>query len=888
MSVENSAGTANKSAAIGRRSFLKWAALTGGAAAAASNSILNTCTPRAAHAQDESADMVANTTDALETGSTGLPYGADKVVPTICGCGDACGMLHMGQAYVKDGSIVYYEGCPDAENKGHLCARGMSALSIINSPNRIKYPMRRTNEKGVEGEFERISWDEAYDLLVESIASAIEEEGPQTCSLTRYHWGNMTLRGAYDAFKRLWNFDGALGPSGCQNDLMLGPIITLGDIHHSLEEDPYESKLILMWGENDPAAKPSEWAFSYAKGVNEHNAYLIHVEPRISEGAEKADLYLPVRPGTDAYLALAMCNVIINEGLEDKDFIAQHTYGYDEFKELVMKYDPETVEKITWTPADRIRKAARLYATMKPAMICVGRGGNQAGSADSNAGWLMSRAITCLIGLTGNAGHKGDGFSMEASEAPRTSTQWHWPNAAATALHGSTVKEALIERAPVAQGDINSGETVMNQAGQGGTWGGMERLYTRKPYGYRVWMGNSNPAGTSGGKADMDNALKQIPLVVIMNRLAHWTASGYADLLIPICTWAEAYGWRLDWQWLVESKPAIDPMFESVSDYDFMRELSLRLADRLGIDRSKAWPWETKEEYMALYTENECLETELKKRVDEGYTEFEGWLEDHSCEKVCANPHGMPNPFVQGLNDFIPYKAKYYPDLAPEGTDPEEIFFPTPAGGDYPGDGKLLFKADWLPERTLGALPALPVPEEPCDSWYAEGNPIESGNWEESDLVKAGYDLVACGKAHKHWQFISFNQDKDGGPASAWLREAFDDAARPCVELNPQDAEARGLEDGDLVVVESIHGATEPVTLVVTEKAMPGVCVPPCHWGKVQNAIYPSSPSLYHLDESVRTQVNPGPIGEFGTGTSTLGGQNTQSAVLCKVYKYEG
>ncbi len=89
-------------------------------------------------------------------------------------------------------------------------------------------------------------------------------------------------------------------------------------------------------------------------------------------------------------------------------------------------------------------------------------------------------------------------------------------------------------------------------------------------------------------------------------------------------------------------------------------------------------------------------------------------------------------------------------------------------------------------------------------------------------------------------------------------------------------------------MVESIHGATEPVKLVTTEKAMPGVCVPPCHWGKVQNAIYPSSPSLYHLDESVRTQVNPGPIGEFGTGTSTLGGQNTQSAVLCKVYKYEG
>ena len=165
-------------------------------------------------------------------------------------------------------------------------------------------------------------------------------------------------------------------------------------------------------------AKPTEWSESYWKGIREHGAKFIRVEPRMSEMGEKADLFLPVRPGTDAYLALAMCNVIITEGLQDQEFIDRYTYGYDEFKELVERYTPEEVENICWTPADRIREAARLYAGTKKALLCVGRGGNQTGGDRSDSGWLASRAILCLIGLTGNVGQKGNGFSTEASLQP--------------------------------------------------------------------------------------------------------------------------------------------------------------------------------------------------------------------------------------------------------------------------------------------------------------------------------------------------------------------------------------------------------------------------------------------------------------------------------------
>lgn len=862
---------ASTSLSMGRRSFLKWAGALGGAAALGSSSLLTACSQASSDGTASAAtgNFIANSAAAL---SEGLPYGADKVVPTICTCGDACGPNHVGQAYVKDGNIVYYEGCPDAPNKGRLCARGMAGMSIINNPNRIKYPMKRTNEKGVEGEFERISWDEAYDTIVDHLEKAIKEEGPHTISTVVYHHGNMMLYGFNQAFSKIWGTDSAYAPGGCFSDLQVGEATTLGDSYHWLAGDPQHSKCIISWGENDAVAKPSEWGFTLRDAQVNEGAKLIQIEPRISSTTEKADLYLPVRPGTDAYLALAMANVIINEGLEDKEFIKNHTYGYEEFKELVQRYDPETVEKITWTPADRIREAARIYATNKPAMILIGRGGNQTGGR-SNSGWLMSRAIECLIGLTGNAGVKGTGLSTETSIQPTNTLWFNWPMRVIPNGHASSA-EALIKRDPAYPAE--------------GVWGAAERLIEREPWGYRVWIGNINPAGSSGNTKILDEALKKLDLVVVNNRLNHWTGSGYADILIPICTWPEMYITSCDYEEMLMSAPAIDPMFESVSDFEFYKELSKRLANRLGLDEEKAWPWKDDKDWMDWYIHgnDNMVVNEIKKRIEQGYEQFNDWA-DIDVDKVIASPHGFPNPFYSGLDDYVPYLAKYYP-TAPEGTDPNSVFFPTAAGGDYKGDGKLLFRCDWINERSGGILPAMPIPEEPYDSWYKDGNPIESGNWEESDAVKNGYDLVACGKAHTHWGFLSFNQDKDGGPASSQLREAFLSASVPTVEMNPKDAEKRGLKDGDRVDVSSQEGTMDNLYLVVTERAMPGVIVPPCHWGKNQCAIYPYSQSLRQVPIDKRLNINPGAVGEWAVGAGAMGGQNVQSAVLCKVTKHEG
>lgn len=847
---------------IKRRDFLKWSGIAGGAAMLAP-SLLVGCSPQQ--------EPLSQTSDAPDTSgyimdavSDGLPYGADKVCPVMCTNGDACGELHCGAAYVKDGAIIHYEGCLESHNKGGLCARGMTGLDIIYHPDRIKYPMRRTNEKGVKGEFERISWEEAIETISEAMAKAIREEGPQTIAAGFAHPGNYASNSTAAVFCKLFNASSPLGPD-CWHDLQFGPSVTLGDMYHSLEADPLDSKLIILWGENTTLSKPQEWAASYGRAMHEFGAKLVVIDSRVSETANKANIYLPVRPGTDAYVALAMANVIIEENLQDQEFIDAHTYGYDEFAALVKKYTPEEVQKISWAPADKIREIARLYAKTKPALIAIGRGGNSAGGKNSNAGWMMSRAITCLIGLCGQAGVKGSGVSIETSSGNPGNLFYHWPKSLQMTAPAAGTKP-LIEA---------------TQKANPGIWGKRDLLYKREPFGYRVYINNGNFAASSGNQDDAEEAFKKIDLVVVNNRLIHWTASAFADILLPVASWAEQYTFRPDWEAMAMTPPAIEPLFESVSDVEVYRRISNALAKKLDLG-DNVWPFETDEDYMTVFVANDKIKSEYKKRADEGLDAFKEYA-DITFNQVLSHPEGVPNPFYAGLEDFVPFKAKVYSynNRVPSDVDPESIWFPT--DGDT---GKLLFKADFLPEQSGGILPALPIPSEPDDSYYASGNPIESGDWNLSSPVSNGFKYVAVGKAHSFWQFLSFNQNLDGGPASLFLREAFIDAAEPCVKINPADGSDLGIENGDIVIIESQYGKMENLKAILTETVMPGTVVPPTHWGINQSKLYQTSRSLESVEPKLRGKILPPFVGEFGNDERRgAGGITNQTGALCKIYK---
>jgi anaerobic selenocysteine-containing dehydrogenase len=783
---------------ISRRAFLKWSGAVGGAAVVGSS--LAHYAPKA----------LAQTTPEASK----LPFGADSVTPVKCGCGDVCGMYHMGNAYVKDGVIVYYDGCEEAENKGGLCPRGISAMQVIYSPDRVKYPMKRLNEKGVPGKFERISWDAAYDLIAQKMVDAINGPGAETVAFDSGHSMSKTTDVMVSRLRGMFGFGAAGGAHGCWADLAFGPWFTLGDYYHFHTEDFHYSKLIVVWGHNKAIAMPSEFADGIMEAKNKYGAKIVVIDPRYTETAEKADLYLPVRPGTDAALALGLANVIITEGLYDADFVAKYTVGFDQFREIALQYTPEKVEEITWCPADRIRQLARWYATIKPAVLEFGRGGNYVGG---NAGWLCSRVATCLLGLTGQVGVRGAGYSVEMSVySPSNTAFWFYPSGSF-----AWTKDPI---------------TKAKSATVSSKWTQAEIMYDQKPYGYQVLWARTDLVGKNQETDRLEKAFKKIPFVVVEQRFINYTASQFADVVLPNALWTEQAMVMNEYTHMVATGPAVKPMFESKPTWLAQAELADKICEKLGVKLSKeeVAPWRTDEAIMNQWFTNKELPL--------------GGYPNLNYQEAIKHPHGYRLPRYYNQEGFIPYHIDNDPT--------KDLYFPTPSG-------KIEFVAERLAEY---GLPILPIHEEPAES------PIST-----PELFKE-YPLISHTRAHRHWTFLGYNLTADGGPASPLIREAFETAKEPTIELNPRTAKALGLKAGDMVWAESKWGKVKG-KLILSERTPPQMAVTPYSWGGHQSRINP-------LRLSLKDGIMLPMVGQYGEGKKwPMGGQMQHVGIPVKVYK---
>ena len=802
MNEDGSEGKGLGRVALTRRSFLKWSALAG--TALAGGGFLT----GSARAMEQAVAAEA-----------GLPFNADKVVPVRCGSGDVCGMYHIANAYVKDGTVVYYDGCKEAFNKGALCARGASGMQIINSPDRLKYPMVPVGGRG-SGQWKRISWDEAYDLLAGKISDAIKNYGPHTVGLPSGHVMTMTTDQIRGRFTKLFSFASGGGPGVCWDNLQFGAVPTLGDYNHLKEDDFHYSKLIVIWGHNPALATPTEWRDGMMKAKQEFGAKIIVIDPRFSETAEKADLYLPVRPGTDAALALGMANVIITEDLYDHQFVAEWTEGFEDYKQLALQYTPEKVEEITWVPADRIRQAARWYATIKPAVLEFGRGGNY---VSGDAGWLCVRGATCLIGLTGQIGMRGAGYSVEASTGSPTNTNFWgaWPY---RSLSGD-VKPIV---APKESVKYPSGAHESQQV-----------LYYGKPYSYQVLLDiGSHIVGKYPDENTVEQALSRIPFIAVEDRFISYTASKFADLVLPNALWTEQAMLVDEYSHMICTGPAVKPMFECKPTYLMLSELSDHICEKLGIEQPAEtyMPWRTDEDIVNAMLQNKELPM--------------GGYPDLNYQYLTQHPEG-----VRGAR---PYNQDGYVFFREDGDPNKPLKFYTPSG-------KIELRSQQLEDNWK--LPALPVFKEPLES------PVST-----PDLYKE-YPLIGHARVHRHWGFLQYNLISDGGYASPLIREAHLTAKEPTVELNPATASDLGLAEGDMVMVESKYGKLQG-RLHLSDRVHPKMVVTPYHWDNIQNRLTPPELSLF----SGITFDMHGPYGE-GKKMRPQGGMSTYAGFLCKVSK---
>ena len=319
----------------------------------------------------------------------------DGVVRSACAiCFSGCGVL----VHIRDGRVTKVEGDPDAPlNKGALCPKGYASVEYLYHPDRLLHPLKRLGKRG-EGRWEQISWDEALATIAKEMNKAKAEYGAESVIFNRG-----AAYGLQDnVLTRLANAFGSPNITSaayvCHVPKVNASNITFGAPLVSDYDHP--PSCIVVWGCNPEAtAVPTHVQIN---GALAKGAKLMVIDPRETALAMRADIWIRPRPGSDLALALGLVNVIINEGLFDRDFVGHWTGGFDELRTHVQEYSLERVEKMTWVAAEIIRDAARFYARNKPGVVQLGNAIEQ--TKDS---FQTQRAIYILESIAGNIGVPG-------------------------------------------------------------------------------------------------------------------------------------------------------------------------------------------------------------------------------------------------------------------------------------------------------------------------------------------------------------------------------------------------------------------------------------------------------------------------------------------------
>ncbi len=510
-----------------------------------------------------------------------------EMVKSLCYfCHANCGVL----AYVKDGDVIKIEGDPDYSNQSGLCCRGTSALLHLNHPARINHALKRVGEKG-EGKWEQIDYDQAIQEVADRLNQIKAESGAEAVASA----GGTTRTDDW-ARRRFLNQFGT--PNGFHNALLCWIPTFMAETcvagWSPFETDLGGARCLILWGMN-PGASTLGGMHGYTD-LHMNGMKIIVVDPRYSETACKADLWLPLRPGSDGALALAMMNVIINEGLCDYQFINTWCSDFQELASHVAAYTPEWAAPLTWLEPDQIRTAARMYATNTPGCIQWGCTWDQLGKASTTASHAIAilRALTGNLDVPGGDGMPGPAMNFLTDEELELNE-----------LLPEEQKAKQISRFKLTSWP---GYTLISQTAKR-TWGKtlptewfceahgpsvFKAILTGDPYQVRALICNAtNPVNSYGDSKMTLAALKACEFLVVVDYWMTPTAL-FADYVFPAAgalerpTIVTHYGATDS---LMGGSRAIQPKYDRHTDMTFWRKLGLAC----GQDPAN-WPWETEEE----------------------------------------------------------------------------------------------------------------------------------------------------------------------------------------------------------------------------------------------------------------------------------------------------
>ena len=494
---------------IDRRTFLKWSAFTG--AAVGAGKILSPLDTPSAQ------PLPLKNPSVLE----------EKWVVTSClNCQARCAI----RVRVVNGKAVKITGNPLSKvSDGKICPRGHIGLQVLYDPGRIHTPLKRTNKEkgnGIDPQWVSITWEEALGEITSRL-NKLREKGEPNKLLLFYGLNTISSQDMIFRFAEAFGTPNLISGDGLDSETeKSGNWMADGHYAQTAYDLDHTNYILAFGADMLESSKPlSRFLRKWGKIRREkpNRTKIVVINPRYSVTAAKADEWIPICPGTDGALAMAVAHVIMSEGLFNKTFVKDWTVGFDSYKELALRqYSPEDVSKITGIPPETIRRIAREFAQTQPALALRGQE-----SINWPEGSFTSYAIFCLNALVGSIDVPGGVLYQESvkyNEMPRL-------------VEDETAKKGKAKPILDLRGTdkFPAAKVVTNQI--------PESLLENAPYPIEIAIGfNSNFNMLSPGTDRWDKALKKLPYYVHISPFVSEMAL-YADLILPSTTFLEEWGY---------------------------------------------------------------------------------------------------------------------------------------------------------------------------------------------------------------------------------------------------------------------------------------------------------------------------------------------------------
>ena len=573
----------------------------------------------------------------MEQATANAPPTREGTFATTCWeCSTCCGAL----ATVRGGRVVEFAPNPDHPySKGAFCIKGArGAPGVTYGPNRLLYPLRRRGARG-DGAFARIGWEEALEEMADRLTRVREQWGPQ--AIVGATSGSYFSRSVILAL----TLRSIGSPNWMINQDLCGGCRAVSARAMGLDiargEDIDNTRCALVVGRNPSIADPVEWA--KLKAAKRRGARVLVIDPKRTQAAEMADLWLAPRVGTDAALALAMMQVMIAEGLYDRAFVARACHGFAELAQRAAQYPPSVAQAHSGVPAEQLIAAARMYAD-GPATFVSGHG------IDASSGGVQTfRAFHCLVAVSGNVDRRGGNLRLRTPKGFRNYADLlHDPG---FRLDPETERKTIgADRFPLWAGPKGWQTACHNPSV-------IDAMLTGHPYPVRaLYASGVNIAVTYPDARRTIAALRSLDFLVVAAHAMTPTAE-LADLVLPKTTsLEEEVSFMPSGPTVLFTRAVVPPQGEARAEIDIAVPLLDKMASRRALCR-RLLPWRSQREFTTylLGESGICFDA----------------LERTGHHRLSAEPN-PPRPFATPTGRIELYSTV----MAGVGLDPLPAFLP--------------------------------------------------------------------------------------------------------------------------------------------------------------------------------------------------------------------